>query len=81
MPSDMPAGLLVSVFLLMFLVLEHLAIHSLCQNYFEATAILSMSSQDPLMVREFVTILSLLCRARAVGEGRKRSWVDVRPGS
>lgn len=71
MPSVMPAGLLVSVFLLMFLFLKHLAIHSLCQDYFEATAILSMSPQDPLMLREFMIILSLLCTAGVVEEGER----------
>lgn len=60
MPSVMPAGLLVSVFLLMFLFLKHLATHSLCQDYFEALAILSMSAQHPLMLREFMVILSFL---------------------
>ena len=71
MPSVMPEGLLVSVFFLMFLFLKHLAIHSLCQDYFEAIAILSVSAQDPLMLREFMMILSLLCTSRVAEEGER----------
>lgn len=53
MLSVMPVGLLVSVFLLMFLFLKHLAVHAPCQDYFGELAIVSMSAQDPLMLREF----------------------------
>lgn len=58
MPSVIPVVLLLSVFLLKFLFLNHLAVYSLCQDYFEVTAILSVSAQDALMPREFMTILS-----------------------
>lgn len=77
MPFVMPARWLVPVFLLMFLFLKHLAIHSLCQDYFEAMAILSVSAQDPLTLREFMMILSLLCTDRVVeeGEGGQR-WMS-----
>lgn len=76
MPSVTPARLLVSVFLLMFLFLNHLSVHSLCQDHFEAIAILSMSVQDLLMLREFMTILSLSCRGKVVEEGgRDHRWM------
>lgn len=72
----MPAGLLVSVFLLMFLFLKHLATCSLCQDYFEVLAILSMSAQHLLILGEFMVILSLLCTARVVKEKeRDHGWM------
>lgn len=76
MPSVMPAALLVSVFPLMFLFLKHLAIHCLCQDYFEVMAILPMSALDPLMLKEFMAILSLLCSSAVVEEEeRDHGWV------
>lgn len=69
MPSATPARLLVSVFLLMFLILNHLSVHSLCQDYFEVIAILSMSVQNLLLLRGFMTILSLPCRNKVIEEG------------
>lgn len=77
MPSVTPARLLVSVFLLMFLFLNNLPVYSLCQDYCEVIAILSMSVWDLLLLREFMTILSLPCRTKVVEEGgRDHRWMS-----
>lgn len=75
----MPVGLLVSVFLLMFLFLKHLAVHTPCQDYFEELAIVSMSARDPLMLREFMTVISLLYTARGMERGERAGGCQAWP--